>query len=668
MDAQLWWEPSGAPSVLHGVTTVVIGSCGFGIAPFTAGNSEYVLRSLESVEEIPYRVTRDALPMSWTGWADYYEQLGALALGVNVAGFVPHSALRVGVLGDAGRNERLDDAQVDRLRAELREALGAGAVGFSTSRGGNHTDANGDPVPSRRGERRRAALVDRRVRGSHLADQHRGQGRHLRRRGAARDGGARVLQRLGAAHGHPRHVDAAGGRAGRHARVAPPGGVLGRTVSTAAAPGLRAGGAERHPLPGGVVRRDDRRLGARLLGLRRPRRRRARVDRVASPEFREILRDAPEDCDRITAPCFDRWTIGASPTRRDAVGLTVTEFARAEGVHPVDAILDLALADGLRTVIEAPLSNLDAGAVRELITAPTTLIGLGDAGAHITSISNYTYPTFVLGELAGRRGWMPVTDAVRRMTSQPASTMGLRDRGTLTPGARADVNVIDLERLAVGVAELVDDLPGGGQRLHCDATGYDAVIVNGVVTVEGDRLTGGRAGELARAACERRRGGRGPAHRDREDPRPGVGAAFGAAGRDGRVRDRPRRADRHAVPFVQRMAASGADRGPEPGRGDPRPRGAGTVGGRRQRGHRGARVRRAVRHRLLRRRRRPRHLPPGDRRARARPARRDDGVRRLAHLRGRRLRHRGAAGSARRRSCRCCAPAARGWWCPRRCA
>ena len=498
MDAQLWWEPSGAPSVLHGVTTVVIGSCGFGIAPFTAGNSEYVLRSLESVEEIPYRVTRDALPMSWTGWADYYEQLGALALGVNVAGFVPHSALRVGVLGDAGRNERLDDAQVDRLRAELREALGAGAVGFSTSRGGNHTDANGDPVPSRRAsDDELLSLIgecEGRIWQINIAAKgdtsDAGVQRAMAELESYSDWALRTDTRVtwtplvvapGDTHAWRRLAEFSAARSPQ---------LLPQVSAQAVQSAIHFRGVSFAGMIDGWARAfsgfgdlDDA----------------TRVDRVASPEFREILRDAPEDCDRITAPCFDRWTIGASPTRRDAVGLTVTEFARAEGVHPVDAILDLALADGLRTVIEAPLSNLDAGAVRELITAPTTLIGLGDAGAHITSISNYTYPTFVLGELAGRRGWMPVTDAVRRMTSQPASTMGLRDRGTLTPGTRADVNVIDLERLAVGVAELVDDLPGGGQRLHCDATGYDAVIVNGVVTVEGDRLTGGRAGELARA-------------------------------------------------------------------------------------------------------------------------------------------------------------------------
>jgi N-acyl-D-aspartate/D-glutamate deacylase len=500
MDAQLWWEPSGAPSVLHGVTTIVIGSCGFGIAPHASGQSEYVLRSLESVEEIPYRVTRDAVPMSWHGWGDYYEQLGSLPLGLNVAGFVPHSALRVGVLGDAGRKAQLEPAELDRLRGELHDALTAGAVGFSTSRGGNHTDAYGDPVPSRRAsDEELVALIglcEGRVWQINIAAKGDTTDEGIRRATAELETYSSWALATGTRATWTPLVVAPGDRhawrrlaefSAQHAPQLLPQ-VSAQAVQSAIhfrGPSFAAMIDGWAPAFAGFGDLDED----------------ARRERLASSEFRTVLKNAPEDCARITAPCYDRWLIGASPTAPDAVGLTVAEFAGRIGEHPVDAITDLALVDGLRTVIEAPLSNLDADSVRELIVSSSTLIGLGDAGAHITSISNYSYPTYVLGDLAARRSWMPVADAIHRMTAQPADFMGLTGRGRLVPGAHADLCVIDLDRLAIGTAQLVDDLPGGAQRLHCSATGYDAVVVNGVVTVEHDHLTDDRAGVLARVGA-----------------------------------------------------------------------------------------------------------------------------------------------------------------------
>jgi N-acyl-D-aspartate/D-glutamate deacylase len=168
----------------------------------------------------------------------------------------------------------------------------------------------------------------------------------------------------------------------------------------------------------------------------------------------------------------------------------------------VDALIDLALADDLQTVVEAPLSNLDEDeeSVRALVTAPSTLIGLGDAGAHVKSITNYTYPTHVLGQLAHRRQWLSVADAVRRMTSVPAAVMGIAGRGVLEVGAAADINVIDLDRLEAEPARLVADLPGGAKRLHAGARGYRAVLVNGEVAVREDVVMNSTSGTLVRVA------------------------------------------------------------------------------------------------------------------------------------------------------------------------
>jgi N-acyl-D-aspartate/D-glutamate deacylase len=219
---------------------------------------------------------------------------------------------------------------------------------------------------------------------------------------------------------------------------------------------------------------------------------------LADDGFRSALRASPQNCARSTGPCFDRWRYAISPGTPTAVGMTLSQYAESVGRHPVDAMLDLALADGLATVVDAPLSNTDDDAVQALVTAPTTIFGIGDAGAHVTSITNYSYPTHVLAVLARDRGWLSVADAVHRLSGQPAAVFGLPDRGRLAEGYRADLCVIDLDRLAVGPAELVSDLPGGARRLHRSATGYEAVVVNGTVTVRRDRLTDDRAGELIR--------------------------------------------------------------------------------------------------------------------------------------------------------------------------
>jgi N-acyl-D-aspartate/D-glutamate deacylase len=497
MDAQLWWAPSGTPSVLHGVTSVVIGSCGFGVAPLRAGDEDYVLRSLESVEEIPFEATRRGLPMSWSTWPEYFEQLGALPLGVNVAGFVPHSALRLAVLGEDALVGPADGRQRARLAATLRDALASGAVGVSTSRGTNHTDANGQPMASR------LADDDELVA---LVDECRGrvwQVNIAAKGDSTAEGIARALAELETYADWSQRAEARGTWT---PLVVAPGdhdawpALLAASVKQAE---YLLGQVSAQPIHSSITfdgpsyaAMVDGWAGAFVgYGALTPGERR---QRLADPSFRATLKASPENCARITGACFSRWWIRHSPSTPEAAGRTVEDYAGALGTHPVDALLDLAVADELSTIVEAQLSNIDPDAVRELVTEPATLLGLGDAGAHVKSISNYTYPTYVVAELSRDRGWLTLEEAVRRLTSHPAEAFELRDRGVLRAGLAADVCVIDVDRLAVGSPTLLDDLPGGARRLHCDARGFAAVIVNGQVTVEDDRLTDARRGELLR--------------------------------------------------------------------------------------------------------------------------------------------------------------------------
>lgn len=497
MDAQLWWAPSGSPSVLHGVTSVVMGSCGFGVAPFKPGTDEYVLRSLESVEEIPYEATSQGLPMSWGSWPDFFEQMGRLELGVNVAGFVPHSALRTAVMGQDRCKEPATKADRQSMVAILGEAIAAGAVGMSSSRGSNHTDAIGAPVPSR------SATDEEFV---ELIQTCAGRIWQMNLRAKADSSDEGVAAALAELVTYLAWTQDAGSRLTWTPLVAPPGDKRAwKTLldySVLHAPDL---------LPqisaqaiSAAIRFDGPSQAALIDGWAQPfagfgsldhMGRRALLDDAG---FRSALRSSPQNCARSTGPCFDRWRFVMSVGTPAAVGMTISEYAESVGRHPVDAMLDLALSDDLATVVDAPLSNTDEDSVRSLVTAETTMFGIGDAGAHVTSITNYTYPTHVMAELTRDKHWLSLPAAVFRLTRQPAEAFGFSDRGMLAEGYRADLCVIDLDRLAVGPAELVSDLPGGARRLHRAATGYEAVIVNGTVTVERDQLTDGRAGELIR--------------------------------------------------------------------------------------------------------------------------------------------------------------------------
>jgi hypothetical protein len=224
----------------------------------------------------------------------------------------------------------------------------------------------------------------------------------------------------------------------------------------------------------------------------------AKRARLSDEGFRAALRSAPADCHRMMAPCYERWAVSVSPSRPELSGTTLSRLGDLDGKHPVDAMLDLALADGLETRITVPFVNVDEPAVLELVADPTTLVGLGDAGAHVNSITNFTYPTYLLASVVRDAGRLPLPAAVRELTGRPAEVLGIPDRGALRPGYRADVCVIELDRLAVGPTEVRDDFPAGATRLVQRASGYRRVLVNGETVVRDDELTGVRPGQLIR--------------------------------------------------------------------------------------------------------------------------------------------------------------------------
>ena len=498
LDAQLFWDPTGRPSVQHGVTTVVTGNCGFGIAPCGNGAEEYLLRCLEAVEEIPYESTSEGVPFGWSNFGSYLDALDGLDLGVNVAAMVPHSPLRHAVMSDRASSEEATDSDIQQMSALLRSALASGAVGFSTSRGPNHVDGNGEPVPSR-------LATDAEIRA--LVAETTGKVWQINIKSK---GDPTAVESLAEVAQYAAWSDEFGVDLSWTPLLVTPGDkVAWRRLADQAAD-LSASGSrvvpQVSPLPlVASINLSVRSLAESVTGWETAMRRLndlPTIDRIAvlrDESFRHLLRTAQENPRAMLAPNYDRWLLASSTTRPDLVGRSMRDVGEVLGVWPTDALCDLAIADELATVVQVPLVNLDADEVAAAVRAGSTLIGLGDAGAHVASITNYTYPTFLLSQAAADGdGMLSIEHAIREMTSRPAELFGLTGRGVLEEGAPADIVVVDPNEVALRPGRRVIALPGGHARMLQEADGYRSVIVGGVEVLADDQPIDVAAGRVLR--------------------------------------------------------------------------------------------------------------------------------------------------------------------------
>jgi len=497
LDAQLCWDPTGSPSNGHGVTTVVMGLCGFGVAPCPPGGDEYLLRSLEVVEEIPYASTREGVPFGWTTWREYRDHISAQPLGVNVAGFVPHSALRYFAMGDRARSEAATPADIQAMVDELLDAIDAGAIGIATSRGPNHVDSYGDPVPSRlAADDELAALVD--------ACRDRLWQINVETK-FSHDASALIAE----VERYAEFSRAAEARMTWTPFYAEPGETVWRDV-LAHNRVLNASGVEVAPQMTVVpitllVRFDERSFITAVPGWEEPLKGFFRLDRdgkkarLADRDVRAEMKTAEGDPKNPLTPNFDLWTFTYAPTDPGIGGRPLAAVAAERGVHPIDLLCDQVIADDVRTLIDMPVLNRSLEGALAFLDDPLTVLGLGDSGAHVMSVTNYRYPTFLLGELVHRQGIVPLELAINRMTQRPAELHGLSDRGVLRAGAKADVCVIDPDRLELLDVRIENDLPGGIARLVQSGRGFRAVYVNGEKTIDDDVATGAAPGAFVRA-------------------------------------------------------------------------------------------------------------------------------------------------------------------------
>ena len=470
-DAQITWDPQLSPSPALGVTSAVIGNCGFTIAPCRAGDRERVMRNLTQVEGMSLEALRAGIRWDFETVPEYLDVLERRGAAANVAAFVGHSAVRSYVMGEAATKRAASDAEIAAMRAIVLEGVRAGAVGFATSTSPAHNGEGGVPMPSRLAdERELRALV------GCLAEA--GRGVFMLTKGGQTK--MDFLESLAAQSGRP-VVVAALLHNGTN-----PGAVFDdlEAIRAANSRGHRLIGAVsccplsfdftmRSPYP--IEGLDAWRPA---LGLKDG----ALEAKLTERGFRDAIRAelARPAHFRLFNGEWDKLAVVESPRRPELEQRDIAALAAESGKDPLDFWFDLALEDGLATVFVALTLNSDERAVGEMLRHPSSMVSLSDAGAHLTFFNDAGFGLHLLGHWVRELGVLRLEEAVRKLTSQPAGVFGISGRGSLKEGNFADLVLFDPATVGRGPKRRVFDLPGGAPRLTSDALGVHGVWVNGV--------------------------------------------------------------------------------------------------------------------------------------------------------------------------------------------
>jgi N-acyl-D-aspartate/D-glutamate deacylase len=500
-DGQASWDERMVPSSWHGVTTVVAGNCGVGFAPVRPTDHARLIELMEGVEDIPGVVLGEGLSWDWETFPEFLDAVDRRPFDVDVALQVPHGALRLNVMGERGAaREPATPGDIAAMARQAAEAVEAGALGFTTSRTLNHRTSRGEPTPTLTAEAGELVGIARAIgatgRGvlqvvSDFADA---------------DAEFGIFRRMAAESGRPLSfslVQARGLQWRRLLDLLSAANAEGVAMAAQVAPrpvGLLLGlQCTLHPFMTNPVVRE-----VAALPLDR------QVAALTDPAFRERVLAAAtgERADgklggRLIG-AFDRmYELGDPPDYEPDPATSIARRAERQGRDPLDLAYDHMVSDGGRAFFYVPILNYvdgDLDAAGEMLAHPHTVPGLADGGAHVGTICDASFPTTLL-TLWGRdrdHGRFDLPYLVRQHTRDTARTVGLLDRGVLAPGYRADVNVIDFDRLTARRPEMRHDLPAGGRRLVQAAEGYVATVVAGQVTYEEGRPTEALPGRLLR--------------------------------------------------------------------------------------------------------------------------------------------------------------------------
>ena len=502
-DGQVTWDPEVTPSSWHGVTTIVMGNCGVGFAPADPAKRDWLIQLMEGVEDIPGTALVEGMSWNWETFPEYLDELERLPRVLDVSALVPHGAVRAYVMGDrGGANAEATPDEIEAMAKVVREAIEAGAVGFSTTRTLLHRAKDGELAAGTTASADELigigrALGDAGAGVFELAsDMFDPEGEFAWMRTIAAESGRPVTFNCLQDDLRPEHwrrlIELADEATAGGARIVPQ--VAGRPACV-----LLGWETTAHPFLFHRTWRD-------LAGLA-PAERRARL---GDPEVRAaMLAEKPQLeglAAYLTSSFHKLFPLGDPPDYEPAPDTSVAAIAAREGRAPEEVAYDLMLADGGRGLLYLPLlgyAHGDFGALHDMLVHPGTVLGLGDGGAHCGLLCDASLPTYMLshwvrGRDRGER--LGLEQAIHMQTRATAALYGFDDRGLLAPGYLADVNVIDLDALAVEAPEIVYDLPAGGRRLVQRARGYAATVKRGAVVREGGATTGARPGRLLRGA------------------------------------------------------------------------------------------------------------------------------------------------------------------------
>ena len=503
MDAQIFWDPLGSSSCYHGVTTVIMGNCGFTLAPCAAADADMVFRNLERAEDLSRAAMLAGIDWQWETFPEYLDVVDRLPKGINYGGYIGHSALRTYVMGERAFTEQASEEELLCMQSAVQDAIRAGAIGFSTSRTYNHVTADDRPVASRVADWNEVRAIVKAMGelGAGVFEiASEAPGRNPARQ---RDYFDR-LKHLAVESGRPvtfgfvsmriapeiwppfyelaNEVAAAGGRMFLQSHS--------RSISTLLS--FRS----HTPFDDWDVWSEVRAkpLDEQKTLLRDPEIKRKLVDIASRPYAGPLIVGAEP-----RPPEWD-WVYLFNGIGDEEV---MVDVAARRGVHPAEAMIDIALERDFDVFFRQPLANEDQDHVLQMMKHPRSVVTFSDSGAHVAQIMDSSLQTHLLSHWVRDEEAFTLEEAVRLITYDTATAWGLHDRGLIREGMNADLVVFDPDAIAQDMPELINDLPAGAPRLKQTATGISTTVVNGEILLENNEHTGNLPGQLVRGPLAR---------------------------------------------------------------------------------------------------------------------------------------------------------------------
>ena len=478
LDAQIGWDPDMTPVSWHGVTTALIGNCGVTFAPCKPQDREFLASMMETVEDIPREAIMSGLPWDWEQYGEYLSSISEKPTAINVAGLVGHSAIRYYVMGDRSFADQASDEEKEQMADIVAKSLESGAFGFSTNRFEPHKAPDGRSIPGTFADPEELAVISKAVAQRNGLMQAVGATQDVME--AIADAGSRLLFSFGT-----KAEPGAGAKSAQWLEEFSEGRDV-TAITHVRSSGLLFGLSTRFMIRGKAWKQLNEADFAQRLEL------------IEDADFcAELVAEA--EASEASKLIGEQYYLGADEKPNYTEKRSVKEMAEEAGEHWAETLLRLSRETQGRALFNWHMFQKDMDELKDLLTKSSHIYpGLGDAGAHVSQIMDAGWSTFILSYWYRETGTFSIEQAVEKMTSGPAKVLGLNDRGVLSVGMKADVNVFDADEVCELQPTLVHDFPNGAPRFIQKSRGFKATIVNGAVSLRNGELTGTRAGEVLR--------------------------------------------------------------------------------------------------------------------------------------------------------------------------